>query len=62
MREDLQLGRKGSENDIVSVFGFCIDLDEKTAAKDLKNLPVTPTIPLETTMGRYQAQYIYIYT
>jgi len=58
-KEDLSKGKKGGLDDIVAVFGFCADFDDKDASKYLERLPLKPDIVLETSKGRFQAIYLF---
>lgn len=52
MRADLEAGKKGSEGDIISVFGITADFDAKddpSAHLWADRLPVSPTMVLETS-------------
>ena len=51
--------QKGREEDIVAVLGFCADFDDAAAEKWPKRLPRPPDAVLQTSLGRFQAFYIF---
>jgi hypothetical protein len=59
LRADLELGRKGEENDIEGVLGFVADFDDVDARSWGSRLPVPPHYVLETSTGRFQTFYFF---
>jgi putative DNA primase/helicase len=59
LRTDLELGRKGEENDIEGVLGFVADFDDVDARSWGSRLPVPPHYALETSTGRFQIFYFF---
>jgi hypothetical protein len=55
MRRDLELGKKGSESDVVAVLAAVADLDHDKYR--LSELPLDAPYMVETSKGNYQAVY-----
>ncbi len=59
MRSDLPAGKKGSEKDIVAVFGLVADFDDNDAANWANRIPCNPSYVLETSPGRFQVGFLF---